>query len=108
MEGLLAPTVEEVIVGNVEVRDVFKITKIGTVAGCYVTEGTVKRNNKIRIIRDFIVIHTGEISALKRFKDDVNEVKFGYECGLSIKNFNDIEVGDVIESFELKEVKRTL
>ncbi|WP_425326517.1 translation initiation factor IF-2 [Spirosoma utsteinense] len=108
MEGLLAPTVEEIIVGNVEVRDVFKISKIGTVAGCYVTEGTLKRNNKIRIIRDFIVIHTGEISALKRFKDDVNEVKFGYECGLSIKNFNDIEVGDVIESFEFKEVKRTL
>ena len=108
MEGLLAPTVEEIIVGNIEVRDVFKITKIGTVAGCYVTEGNIKRNNKIRIIRDFIVVHTGEISALKRFKDDVSEVKFGYECGLSIKNFNDIEVGDVIESFELKEVKRTL
>ncbi|MBD2702242.1 translation initiation factor IF-2 [Spirosoma sp. BT702] len=108
MEGLLAPTVEEVIVGNIEVRDVFKISKVGTVAGCYVTEGNIKRNNKIRIIRDFIVIHTGEISALKRFKEDVNEVKFGYECGLSIKNFNDIEVGDVIESFELKEVKRTL
>ncbi|WP_405519264.1 translation initiation factor IF-2 [Spirosoma sp. KNUC1025] len=108
MEGLLAPTVEEVIVGNIEVRDVFKISKVGTVAGCYVTEGTIKRNNKIRIIRDFIVIHTGEISALKRFKEDVNEVKTGYECGLSIRNFNDIEVGDVIESFELKEVKRTL
>ncbi|GAB3763456.1 translation initiation factor IF-2 [Spirosoma pomorum] len=108
MEGLLAPTVEEVIVGNIEVREVFRISKIGTVAGCYVTEGNIKRNNKIRIIRDFIVVHTGEISALKRFKDDVNEVKFGYECGLSIKNFNDIEVGDVIESFELKEVKRTL
>ncbi|GAB4023773.1 translation initiation factor IF-2 [Spirosoma koreense] len=108
MEGLLAPTVEEVIVGNVEVREVFKISKIGTVAGCYVTEGTIKRNNKIRIIRDFIVVHTGEISALKRFKDDVTEVKTGYECGLSVRNFNDIEVGDVIESFELKEVKRTL
>ena len=108
MEGLLAPTVEEIIVGNIEVRDVFKISKIGTVAGCYVTEGNIKRNNKIRIIRDFIVVHTGEISALKRFKEDVSEVKFGYECGLSIKNFNDIEVGDVIESFELKEVKRTL
>ncbi|MVM28824.1 translation initiation factor IF-2 [Spirosoma sp. HMF4905] len=108
MEGLLAPTVEEVIVGNIEVREVFKISKIGTVAGCYVTEGNIKRNNKIRIIRDFIVIHTGEISALKRFKEDVSDVKFGYECGLSIKNFNDIEVGDVIESFELKEVKRTL
>ncbi|QJW88807.1 translation initiation factor IF-2 [Spirosoma taeanense] len=108
MEGLLAPTVEEVIVGNVEVREVFKISKVGTVAGCYVTDGTIKRNNKIRIIRDFIVVHTGEISALKRFKDDVNEVRSGYECGLSIRNFNDIEVGDVIESFELKEVKRTL
>ena len=108
MEGLLAPSVEEIIVGNIEVRDVFKISKIGTVAGCYVTEGNIKRNNKIRIIRDFIVVHTGEISALKRFKEDVSEVKFGYECGLSIKNFNDIEVGDVIESFELKEVKRTL
>ncbi|AUD04868.1 translation initiation factor IF-2 [Spirosoma pollinicola] len=108
MEGLLAPTVEEIIVGNIEVRDVFKISKIGTVAGCYVTEGNIKRNNKIRIIRDFIVVHTGEISALKRFKEDVSEVKFGYECGLSIKNFNDIEVGDVIESFEFKEVKRTL
>lgn len=108
MEGLLAPTVEEVIVGNIEVREVFKISKVGTVAGCYVTEGNIKRNNKIRIIRDFIVVHTGEISALKRFKEDVSEVKFGYECGLSIRNFNDIEVGDVIESFELKEVKRTL
>ena len=108
MEGLLAPTVEEIIVGNIEVREVFKISKIGTVAGCYVTEGNIKRNNKIRIIRDFIVVHMGEISALKRFKEDVSEVKFGYECGLSIKNFNDIEVGDVIESFELKEVKRTL
>jgi translation initiation factor IF-2 len=108
MEGLLAPSVEEIIVGNIEVRDVFKISKVGTVAGCYVTEGNIKRNNKIRIIRDFIVVHTGEISALKRFKEDVSEVKFGYECGLSIRNFNDIEVGDVIESFELKEVKRTL
>ena len=108
MEGLLAPSVEEIIVGNVEVREVFKISKIGTVAGCYVTEGNVKRNNKIRIIRDFIVVHTGEISALKRFKEDVSDVKFGYECGISIRNFNDIEVGDVIESFELKEVKRTL
>ena len=108
MEGLLAPTQEEVITGNIEVREVFKITKIGTVAGCYVTDGTVKRSHKIRIIRDFIVIHTGEISALKRFKDDVSEVRTGYECGLSIKNFNDIEIGDIIEGFEVKEVKRTL
>ncbi len=108
MEGLLAPTTEEVIVGNIEVRDVFKISKVGTVAGCYVTDGTIKRNNKVRVIRDFIVVHTGEISALKRFKDDVSEVRSGYECGLSIRNFNDIQMGDTIESFEFKEVKRTL
>jgi translation initiation factor IF-2 len=87
---------------------VFKITKIGTVAGCYVLDGTVKRANKIRVIRDFVVIHEGEISALKRFKDDVAEVKFGYECGLSVKNFNDLEVGDMLECYEMKEVKRTL
>jgi translation initiation factor IF-2 len=108
MEGLLEPTTEEVVTANVEVREVFRISKIGTVAGCYVTEGTIKRNHKIRVIRDFIVIHEGEISALKRFKDDVGEVKFGYECGMSIKNFNDIEIGDTIEAYELKEVKRTL
>ncbi len=108
MEGLLEPTTEEIVTANVEVRDVFRISKVGTVAGCYVTEGTVKRNHKIRIIRDFIVVHEGEISALKRFKDDVSEVKFGYECGMSIKNFHDIEVGDTIECYELKEVKRTL
>jgi len=108
MEGLLAPTTEEVVTGNIEVRDVFKISKVGTVAGCYVTEGIIKRNNKIRVIRDFIVVHTGEISALKRFKDDVSEVRSSYECGLSVRNFNDIEVGDNIEAFEIKEVKRTL
>jgi translation initiation factor IF-2 len=108
MEGLLAPSFEEVITSNIEVRDVFKITKIGTVAGCYVLDGTVKRANKIRVIRDFVVIHEGEISALKRFKDDVAEVKFGYECGLSVKNFNDLEVGDMLECYEMKEVKRTL
>lgn len=108
MEGLLAPKFEEVITANIEVRDVFKITKVGTVAGAYVLDGTVKRSNKIRIIRDFVVIHEGEISALKRFKDDVAEVKFGYECGLSIKNYNDLEIGDVVECYELKEMKRTL
>ncbi len=108
MEGLLAPTEEEVITGNAEVRDVFKISKIGTVAGCMVTEGFLKRNNQIRLIRDGIVIYTGDINQLKRFKEDVNEVKSGYECGLSIKNFNDIKTGDVIEGFEVKEVKRKL
>jgi translation initiation factor IF-2 len=108
MEGLLAPSFEEIITSNIEVRDVFKITKIGTVAGCYVLDGTVKRAHKIRVIRDFVVVHDGEISALKRFKDDVAEVKFGYECGLSVKNFNDLEVGDMLECYEMKEVKRTL
>ncbi|MFN8353397.1 MAG: translation initiation factor IF-2 [Spirosomataceae bacterium] len=108
MEGLLAPEFEEYVTGNIEVREVFKISKIGTVAGCYVTDGFVKRNNKIRIIRDFIVIHEGEIAALKRYKDDVSEVKYGYECGLSIKNFNDIEIGDIIESYEMREIKRSL
>ena len=108
MEGMLAPTTEEVITGNIDVREVFKISKVGTVAGCMVTDGIIKRNNKIRVIRDFIVVHTGEISALKRFKDDVSEVRQNYECGLSVKNFNDIEVGDQIEAFEVKEVKRTL
>ncbi|MFQ3576603.1 MAG: translation initiation factor IF-2 [Cytophagales bacterium] len=108
MEGMLAPKVEEVIVGNVEVREVFKISKVGTIAGCYVSEGYVKRNNQVRLIRDGIVVYTGDILALKRFKDDVTEVKFGYECGLSLKGFNDIQVGDTLESFELKEVKRKL
>lgn len=108
MEGMLEPKVEEVILGNIEVRDVFKITKVGTVAGCYVTDGHVKRSSSIRLIRDGIVVHTGAIDALKRFKDDVSEVKSGYECGLSLKKFNDIEVGDTIEAYETKEVKRSL
>jgi translation initiation factor IF-2 len=108
MEGLLEPTTEEVVTANIEVRDVFKISKIGTVAGCYVLDGGAKRSHKIRVVRDFIVVHDGEINALKRFKDDVNEVKAGYECGLSIKNFHDIQVGDILECYELKEVKRSL
>ncbi|WP_462254178.1 translation initiation factor IF-2 [Ekhidna sp.] len=108
MEGMLEPTSEEVITGNIEVRDVFKISKVGTVAGCYVTDGNVKRSNQVRLVRDGIVVYTGEINQLKRFKEDVSEVKNGYECGLSIKNFNDIKVGDIIEGFEVREVKRTL
>ncbi|MFA0961694.1 translation initiation factor IF-2 [Roseivirga sp. BDSF3-8] len=108
MEGMLAPTVEEVIVGNAEVRDIFKISRVGTVAGCYVTDGHIKRNHRIRLIRDGIVVYAGELGALKRFKDDVNEVRQGYECGMSIRNFNDIKEGDVIEAFEEREVKRTL
>jgi translation initiation factor IF-2 len=108
MEGLLAPKEEEFVTGNIQVREVFKISKVGTIAGCYVTDGFVKRNNKVRIIREGIVVHEGEIAQLKRFKDDVAEVKNGYECGLSIKNFNDIMMDDIIESYEIRELKRTL
>ncbi|WP_027002944.1 translation initiation factor IF-2 [Hugenholtzia roseola] len=105
--GLLAPKIEEVIVGTVEIRETFKISKIGTIAGCMVTDGHIKRNSKIRIVRQGVVIHTGDLESLKRYKDDVAEVKQGFECGISIKNFNDIEVGDEIEAFEEKEVKRS-
>ena len=108
MEGMLEPTEEEIIAGNVEVRETYKISKVGTIAGCYVTNGNILRNNKIRLIREGIVVYTGKIKQLKRFKDDVNEVKNGYECGLSIDNFNDIKVGDIVESFEIREIKRKL
>ncbi|SDA89272.1 translation initiation factor IF-2 [Algoriphagus alkaliphilus] len=106
IEGMLEPTFEEVITGNIIVREIFKITKIGTVAGSYVTDGYITRKNKIRVIRGGIVIHEGEIDQLKRFKDDVSEVKAGYECGISIKNFNNIEIDDTIEGYEMKEIKR--
>ncbi len=106
MEGMLEKEFEEVIVGNAEVREVFKITKVGTVAGCMVTDGYIKRNNPIRLIRDGIVVYSGEMTALKRFKDDASEVKSGFDCGMSIKNLNDINVGDVIESYEKREVKK--
>jgi len=106
IEGMLEPEYEEVITGNITVREVFKITKVGTVAGSYVTDGFITRKNKIRIIRAGIVIHEGEIDQLKRFKDDVSEVKAGYECGISIKNYNNIEIDDTIEGYELREIKR--
>lgn len=108
MEGMLSPTVEEVIVGNAEVRETFHISKVGTVAGCYVTDGYIKRNSNVRVVRDGTVIHTGELASLKRFKDDVSEVKAGFECGMAIKSFNDIREGDIIEAFERREIKRTL
>ncbi len=108
MEGMLSPEIKEQITATVEIRDVFKISKVGTVAGCMVKEGKVKRSSKIRVIRDGIVIYTGELGSLKRFKDDVKEVASGYECGLNIKNFNDIKVGDIVEAFEEVEVSRTL
>jgi translation initiation factor IF-2 len=100
MEGMLAPTFEEKIVCNVQVRDVFKITKVGSVAGCMVLDGKINRNTKIRLVRDGVVIYTGELDSLKRYKDDVKEVASGYECGLQIKNYNDIKVNDIIEGYE--------
>jgi len=108
MEGMLAPTYEEKIVANVEIRDVFKISKVGTIAGCMVLDGKITRNSKIRIIRDGVVIFTGELASLKRFKDDVKEVNQGYECGLNIQNYNNIEIGDIVEAYENVEVKRKL
>src|SRR5450759_3517673 len=108
MEGMLMPEVREEIVATLEIREIFKVTKVGTVAGCYVKEGKITRNTRIRIIRDGIVIYTGELGSLKRFKDDVKEVVGGYECGLNIHNFNDIEVGDIVEGYQEFEVKKTL
>jgi translation initiation factor IF-2 len=106
MEGMLAPEFEEKITGNIQIRQVFKISKVGSVAGCMVTDGKINRNTKVRIIRDGIVIHTGELGSLKRFKDDVKEVSAGYECGLNIERFNDIQEGDIIEGFEMVEIKK--
>ncbi len=108
MEGLLEPKIEKKTVANVEVREVYKISGLGTVAGGYVLDGKMTRNTKLNVIRDGIVIHTGELASLKRFKDDVKEVSAGYECGLMVKNFNDIQVGDIIEGYDEVEVKRTL
>ena len=106
MEGMLEKEMEEVIVGNAEVREVFKISKVGTVLGCMVTDGYIKRANPIRLIRDGIVVYAGKLSSLKRFKDDVSEVKSGFDCGMGIEGFNDMKVGDVIESYENREVKK--
>jgi translation initiation factor IF-2 len=106
MEGMLAPKEVEKVLGTAEVRETFRISKVGTVAGCYVVDGKIQRNQKVRLIRDGIVIYTGDLSDLKRFKDDAKEVTHGYECGLSIKNFNDIKVGDTVEAFTMEEVKR--
>ena len=108
MEGMLSPEIKEVVTATIEVLEVFKITKVGTVAGCIVREGKVKRNNKVHLIRDGIVVFTGDLDSLKRFKDDVKEVGVNFECGLNLKNFNDIQVGDMIESYEEIKVKQTL
>jgi translation initiation factor IF-2 len=108
MEGLLSAKIEENVVGSAEIRETFKISKVGTIAGCFVTEGTIKRSSKVRIIREGVVVYTGTLGSLKRFKDDAKEVKHGFECGLNIDRFNDIKVGDVIEAYEEVEVKQTL
>jgi translation initiation factor IF-2 len=108
MEGMLSPDIKEDIVGTAEVRETFDITKVGTIAGCFVTSGYIMRNSKIRVIRDGIVIHEGKLGSLKRFKDDVKEVKNNYECGLNIDKFNDIKEGDIVEAYEEKEVARKL
>jgi len=108
LSGMLAPERKEQVLGLVEVRQVFKITKVGAVAGCYVLEGLVRRNSQVRVLRDNVVIHTGEIETLKRFKEDVREVKSGFECGISIANYSDIKEGDQLEVFEITEVARSL
>jgi translation initiation factor IF-2 len=108
MEGMLSPELKEEITGTAEIREIFKVSKIGTIAGCMVTSGKIFRNSGIRLIRDGVVIYTGELASLKRFKDDVKEVAKGYDCGTQIKNYNDIQVDDVIEAFQEVEVKKKL
>ncbi|BCM23813.1 translation initiation factor IF-2 [Methyloradius palustris] len=108
LSGMLAPEQKESAIGTVEIREVYRISKVGAVAGCYVQDGVIRRNSKIRVLRANVVIHTGELDSLKRFKDDVKEVKSNFECGLSLKNFNEIEVGDTLEVFEIVEIARTL
>ena len=108
MVGLLDPTYKETFIGNAQIREVFRITKVGNVAGCMITEGMVKRGAKVRLLRDNVVIHEGVLKTLRRFKDEVREVQNGYECGMAFENYDDIKVGDVIECFDVEEVKPTL
>jgi translation initiation factor IF-2 len=108
MEGMLSPEIKEEIIGTLEILEVFKITNIGTIAGCMVLEGKIRRTSKVRLIRDGIVVYSGELGSLKRFKDEAKEVVTGLECGLNIENFNDIKVGDMVEAYEETEHKKTL
>jgi translation initiation factor IF-2 len=108
LSGMLSPESKETVLGLVEVRQVFRISRVGVIAGCYVLEGAIRRGARVRLLRDNVVIHDGELSSLKRFKDDVREVKAGFECGLSLKDFNDLKVGDQVEAYEVVEVARTL
>ena len=106
MKGMLDPEFKEVITGQMVVRETFKVSKVGTIAGCYVLDGFIRRDSGVRVIRDGIVIYEGQLASLKRFKDDVKEVKQGFECGAMIENFNDIKVDDVIEGYIMEEIKR--
>jgi translation initiation factor IF-2 len=108
LEGLLEPSIREIRLGAAEVRDTFKISKVGTIAGCFVSDGKVTRAAQVRLLRDNVVIHTGRVSSLKRFKDDAGEVKAGLECGIGIAGYNDVKPGDVIEFFVTEKVKETL
>lgn len=108
MEGMLSPELKEEITGTAEIREIFKVSKVGSIAGCMVTDGKVYRNSKIRLIREGVVIYTGELATLKRFKDDVKEVAKGYDCGMQIKGYNDIQELDIIEAFQEVEVKKKL
>ena len=105
MKGMLAPVYEEVVIGQAEVRQTYKVSKVGTIAGCMVTDGVVKRDSKVRLIREGVVIYTGKLGSLRRFENDVKEVQNGFECGMTIANFNDIKVGDIIELFEDQQVE---
>src|SRR6201988_3898107 len=108
LSGMLSPTLRERFLGNAAIREVFNITRVGKVAGCMVTEGVVRRGAKVRLLRDNVVIHEGSLKTLKRFKDEVREVREGYECGMAFENYQDIQSGDVIECFEIEEVARSL
>ena len=108
IEGMLAPEKQEKIVANLEIRETFKISKVGTIAGCMCLDGKINRNHNVRLIRDGIVVFTGKLASLKRYKDDVKEVVTGMDCGLNIENFNDIKVGDQVEAYQIVEIKRTL
>jgi translation initiation factor IF-2 len=108
LEGMLKPEEKETVLGEAQVMQLFKVSKVGTIAGCTVRSGIIQRTGKARVVRDGVTVYTGNLSSLKRFKDDVKEVREGLECGIGIENFNDLKVGDMIESFRLEEVKRTL
>jgi translation initiation factor IF-2 len=108
MEGLLAPEQKEVVLGEAEIRQIFKIAKVGTIAGCFVRSGVIPRTAKVRVVRDGVEVYDGTLASLKRFKDDVREVREGFECGLGVENFNDIKVGDLVEAYKVEQIARSL